>query len=333
MSAEPIEIKIPQLYAGKRLDSALPELLLSLERYRNEVEPEQLPSRSRLQQWIRDGNILLDGQQSRPAQKIRGGELLTVMLPEPKPLGLEPEAIPLDVLYEDRDLIVVNKPPGMVVHPGAGHSSGTLVHGLLHHCQDLSGIGDVLRPGIVHRLDRGTSGAMVVAKTDRAHEGLTKQFAEREVHKRYLAVVYGSLEPARGIIETLYGRHPTDRKKYSSKVARGKKAVTSYGVVASNHGLSQVDVLLGTGRTHQIRVHLSDRGNPIVGDPMYGGRQYSRVKGEQLKELVLKLEYQALHARELGFTHPATGENLKFTAELPEVLDALVEKLVEPGDT
>ena len=222
MTAPPIQIEIPQSYSGKRLDNAISELLESSEPWRLQLGTDSSPSRNRLQQWIKSGDILIDGKVSRPAYKLRGGEILTLAIPEPQPLELEPEAMSLNVLYEDEELIVVNKPPGLVVHPGAGHPTGTLVHGLLHHCKDLSGIGDVLRPGIVHRLDRGTSGAMVVAKTDRAHESLTKQFAERTVHKRYLAVIYGALTPPQGIIETLYGRHPTDRKKFSSKVSKGK---------------------------------------------------------------------------------------------------------------
>ena len=327
-----IEIQVSQSHSGKRLDSALAELLEDSEDYRSSVSSGTVLSRSRLQQWIRDGHVLVDGKPSRPSHKLRGGERIAVHVPEPEPLGVEPEPMVLDVLYEDAELIVVNKPQGLVVHPGAGHSTGTLVHGLLHHCHDLSGIGGVLRPGIVHRLDRGTSGAIVVAKTDRAHEGLTRQFAEREVHKRYLAMVYGVPEPSSGIIETLYGRHPTDRRKFSSKVSRGKKAVTSYGVMASAGGLSQVDLLLGTGRTHQIRVHLTERGHPIVGDPVYSGRQYSRMSDEGLRSVATELDYQALHAWEIGFTHPVTGEKLSLTAPMPELLASLVERIAELSD-
>ena len=327
----PIEIDIPSTYAGKRLDSVLAKLLESTEEFRPPTG-ETIPSRSRLQQWIRDGHVTIDGSTTRPAFKLKGGERLKLDIPKPEPLEVEPEAMELDILYEDAELICVNKPQGLVVHPGAGHFNGTLVHGLLHHCRDLAGIGGVLRPGIVHRLDRGTSGAIVVAKTDRAHEGLTAQFAERKVQKRYLALVFGTPNPSRGVIETFYGRHPTDRKKFSSKVTSGKKALTSYSVVVSRFGISQVDILLGTGRTHQIRVHLADAGYPIVGDGVYSGRQYSRIKDEAVGQLAMTLNYQALHALELGFTHPVSGEQLSLRAPMPEPLTSLVDLLSEGAD-
>jgi 23S rRNA pseudouridine1911/1915/1917 synthase len=235
----------------------------------------------------------------------------------------------LDVLFEDSDLIVVNKKPDLVVHPGAGHATGTLVHGLLHHCTDLSGIGGELRPGIVHRLDRGTSGCMVVAKNDFVHEHLANQFAEREVHKNYLALVMGTPIRTKTRIETMHGRHPRERKKFSSKVKQGKKAVTRYEVLGSEDGVSLVSILLETGRTHQIRVHFTDMNHPLVGDPLYGGRQWSRIKSKEMRDLAQQLEHQALHAWKLAFKHPRTMEEIAVEASLPEPMASLLQLI--PG--
>jgi 23S rRNA pseudouridine1911/1915/1917 synthase len=219
---------------------------------------------------------------------------------------------------------VINKQSDIVVHPGAGHPTGTLVHGLLHHCKDLSGIGGELRPGIVHRLDRGTSGCLVVAKNDFAHEHLARQFAEREVHKNYLALVMGEPLRKKTRIETLYGRHPKERKKFSSKVTKGKNAITRYEVLDTQHGISLVSILLETGRTHQIRVHFTDMNHPLLGDPLYGGRQWSRIKATDLRHLAQEMEHQALHAWKLGFSHPRTEEDIAVEASLPEPMRSLL---------
>jgi 23S rRNA pseudouridine1911/1915/1917 synthase len=255
------------------------------------------------------------------------GQNVVITLPEPEPVELVPEPMDLAVLYEDSDLIVVDKPAGLVVHPGAGHFSGTLVHGLLAHCQDLSGIGGEVRPGIVHRLDRDTSGCIVVAKNDKAHEGIATQFAERRVQKHYEAFVIGEPNPARGVIDTMFGRHPTDRKRFSSKVKRGKRALTSYAVVKSGGGLARVVIELGTGRTHQIRVHLADRGYPVVGDVMYGGQRWGSIRDKQLRELAKGLKRHALHAARLEFAHPVTGAPLQLESPLPPELSALAQVL------
>ena len=284
-------------------------------------------SRARIQKLIEGGAVLVAGEPRGRSFKVMAGQTIVITLPEPEPVEVLPEPMNLAVLYEDSDLIVVNKAAGLVVHPGAGHFSGTLVHGLLAHCQDLSGIGGEIRPGIVHRLDRDTSGCIVVAKNDKAHEGLATQFAERSVHKHYEAFVVGEPNPARGVIDTMFGRHPTDRKRFSSKVKRGKRALTSYAVVKSGGGLSRVAVELGTGRTHQIRVHLADRGYPVVGDVMYGGQRWGSIRDKELRALAQGMNRHALHAARLEFAHPVSGAPMKMVSPLPPELLALEQKL------
>lgn len=284
-------------------------------------------TRTRLQKLIEDGHVLVDGKPARAALKLTGAERIAVTLPAPEPLELVPEALPLDVLYEDADLIVIAKSSDMIVHPGAGQKTGTVVNALLAHCQDLSGIGGVMRPGIVHRLDRGTSGCLVAAKNDKAHEALAGQFARREVEKRYTAFVLGTPSAAKARISTLYGRHPTQRLKFTTKVTSGKKALTDYTVVRSGGGVTELDVLLGTGRTHQIRVHLSEHGHPVVGDPLYGGKAFGRVTDARLRELAQTISHQALHARFLAFKQPITGERIALEAPLPADLMALAALL------
>ena len=237
----------------------------------------------------------------------------------------------LDVLYEDEDMLALNKPAGLSVHPGAGRSQGTLVNALLAHCRDLSGIGGVLRPGIVHRLDRETSGVLVVAKNDAAHLGLARQFARREVDKRYVAFVVGEPELGQGTCDTLFGRHPTQRKRFSGRVRRGKRAVTRYQVVRSAGGAAELEVRLETGRTHQIRVHLAELGHPILGDRLYGGRRLGRIRDDGLRALAAGLSRQALHAFRLSLHHPRTGEPLVFEAPLAVELVALRQRLAELG--
>ncbi len=280
-------------------------------------------TRTRLQKLIEDEHVLVDGKPARASLKLSGVERISVTLPPPEPLELVPEALPLDVLYEDADLIVISKSPDMIVHPGAGHKTGTVVNALLAHCRDLSGIGGVMRPGIVHRLDRGTSGCLVAAKNDKAHESLARQFAKREVEKRYTAFVLGVPSPAKARISTLYGRHPTQRLKFTTKVTSGKKALTDYRLVRAGGGVAELDVLLGTGRTHQIRVHLSEHGHPVLGDPLYGGRAFGRITDGPLRELAQTITHQALHARSLAFTQPTTGQRIALEAPLPADLKAL----------
>jgi 23S rRNA pseudouridine1911/1915/1917 synthase len=305
--------------AGQRLDRYLAGLETD-----DEVEIALcVLSRARIQRLIERGAVRVNGSSVRRSHRLRGGEIIEVEMLEPEPLELTAEPMPLAILFEDEHVIAVAKPAGLVVHPGAGHRRHTLVHGLIAHCRDLSGIGGVERPGIVHRLDRDTSGVIVIAKSDVAHMSLSRQFAERQVTKEYVAFVLGVPTPARATLDTLYGRHPTKRTRFTTRVRRGKRAVTTYAVVASAGGISRLDVTLATGRTHQIRVHLSEMGHPIVGDPEYGGRQLMPIRDRALREIARTLGRQALHARRLSLTHPATGEPLELEAPLPAELQAL----------
>ncbi len=252
-------------------------------------------------------------------------------MPPPAPSHLTPEALPLTILFEDRDLLVVNKPPGLVVHPGAGHRDGTLLNALVHHCPDLMDIGEVSRPGLVHRLDKDTSGLIVVAKTALAHAALVAQFQAHAITKIYQALVWGRLAEAEGRIEKAVGRHPTARQKMSVHARRGKRAVTFWRVVEEFPGpLSRVELTPQTGRTHQLRVHLASMGHPVLGDATYGGgvsRLTDHPKVLSLKPLVHR---QLLHAWRLGITHPRTGEKMTWEAPLPEDFQAVVDKLAHP---
>lgn len=285
-------------------------------------------SRVTVQRLIEAGNVLVDGKTARPSLKLKGDECIRVEIPPPLPAEPQPEAIPLEVLYEDSDLIVINKPAGMVVHPGAGNSTGTLVNALLAHCSDLSGIGGELRPGIVHRLDKDTSGVLVAAKNDHAHQSLSNQFSVHSVKRIYLALVYGSPREDGGRIEGIIGRHPTERVRLSGKARSGKHAVTRWRVKERYGRVSLVELRLETGRTHQIRVHLSEAGFPLLGDPLYpdGGR-FNNLTDPQLRKLITALGRQALHARTLGFIHPATGEFMEFTTEPPEDMAIVIDYL------
>ena len=256
---------------------------------------------------------------------VHEGDHVVVDLPKPAPSDVAPEALPLDVLYQDEDVAVLNKPAGMVVHPGAGHSSGTLVNALLHHLRDLSGIGGELRPGIVHRLDRGTSGVMVIAKNDAAHQELSRQFHDREIEKEYIALVWGVVQAGRRI-DAAIGRDQANRQKMSARARHAREAVTR--ITRAHHlpGLTLCQVAIHTGRTHQIRVHLSAIGHPIVGDALYGG-VHRRVAGDI--RAVQRLERPFLHAARLAFMHPRDGRRLEFTAPLPDDLMSVLNDL--PG--
>jgi 23S rRNA pseudouridine1911/1915/1917 synthase len=293
-------------------------------------------SRSRIQQLIRGQFVTLNGSPARPRDLVRIGDRVEVNEPPPEKINTEPEAIPLDVLYEDEDLIVVNKPPGLVVHPGAGQRHGTLVNALLHHFPKLSGIGGKERPGIVHRLDKETSGCLVAAKTDEAHRGLSAQFAARSVEKIYLALVAGKLRKSSGAIEEKIGRHPMQRQRMSAVSKHGRAAKTDYRVLATGSAphptlsafkgekmkgegfVSLVECKLHSGRTHQVRVHLQHLGHPVLGDKVYGGN-YAKTFPRQM-----------LHAWRLGFTHPRTSEWKRFEAPMPTDFAEAIKQLPRP---
>lgn len=287
-------------------------------------------TRSQIRRLVDEGNVLLDGARPKAGTRLKGGERIHVRVPPPAPAEPQAEEIPLRVLYEDRHLIVLDKPAGLVVHPAAGHSAGTLVNALLHHCEDLSGVGGELRPGIVHRLDKQTSGVMVASKNDIAHEGLARQFKAHSINRRYMALVHGQVPGARGTIERPIGRHPQDRKKMSTRARQGRRAVTHWQVLRryESDRLSLVELTLETGRTHQIRVHFAEMNLPLVEDPVYGspGRG-SALRDLELRRRVQLLGRQALHARLLGFEHPVTKEYLEFEAPLPQDMQTIIDYL------
>jgi len=291
--ARTFKFVVPKEHARMRLDVFLVKTLPGL-------------SRSRIQQLIRGGFVRLDGIATRAHQLVRTGNQIEVTQPPPEKIETKPEAIPLAILYEDDDLIVINKPSGMTVHPGAGQREHTLVNALLHHCPTLSGIGGKERPGIVHRLDKDTSGCLVVAKNDLAHRELSKQFADRIVEKIYLALVAGRLRNQSGVIEEKIGRHPVHRQRMSVASRRGRTARTDYRVVSSSEQASLIECRLHSGRTHQIRVHLHHLGHPVLGDKVYAPR------------LAKNFPRQMLHAWKLGFCHPRTHDWKNFEAPLPE---------------
>jgi 23S rRNA pseudouridine1911/1915/1917 synthase len=281
----------------------------------------QMPglTRSAVRRIIETGLVTIDGVPRKSSLKLKGGERIVMEIPPPVPAIPQAEAIPLSVIYEDGDLIVLDKPAGMTVHPGAGTRSGTLVNALLAHCGDLSGIGGEVRPGIVHRIDKDTTGVIVVAKTDQSHVGLSRQFADHSITRVYVALVYGSPKSDSGVIESVIGRHPVDRKRMSGLARRGKHAVTHWKVIGRYNGITIMELRLKTGRTHQIRVHLSEAGFPLLGDPVYGGTaRLANIKDTKLKSLIRDLGRQALHAGTLGFVHPRTGEYLEFSAPVPD---------------
>jgi 23S rRNA pseudouridine1911/1915/1917 synthase len=299
-----------------------------LDRFLAESLPEL--SRSQVKRLIDEGRVHQDGKPVKAGARLKGGEDLVISLPEPAPAAAISEEIPLNILYEDPLLVVVNKPAGMVVHPAPGHHQGTLVNALLHHCQDLSGIGGELRPGIVHRLDKGTSGVMVATKNDLAHNHLARQFKDHSITRRYVALVHGLWPEKRGIVDKQIGRHPTQRKKMSSAGRTGRRAVTHWQVLQrfEQDRLTLVELTLETGRTHQIRVHFAEMQRPVVGDPVYGGTGRTKsLSDPELRNLVNRLDRQALHARLLGFIHPESGTYLEFSAPLPEDLQGILDYL------
>ena len=263
-------------------------------------------SRSRLKKLIVEGRVTVNGVEQRAGYKVRTGDRITIQVPAPVALDTSPEDIPLDIIFEDEYFIVLNKPVGMVVHPAPGHSAGTLVNALLHHCNDLSGIGGVERPGIVHRLDKDTSGLVIAAKTESAHKNLARQFKKREIQKEYLAIVKGNVKTDKGSIHAPIGRHKVHRKKMDTRALNGREAQTEYEVVHRSEGWSYLRLWPKTGRTHQIRVHLASIHHPVIGDNLYGGKSPG-----------LKMARQALHAHRLELKHPITDSNLSFCAPLP----------------
>lgn len=275
-------------------------------------------SRSYVQKLIESEKVFLNDAPARSKDTVKEEDEIRVLVPEPEGLSVEPENIPLDIVFEDEDIIVVNKPKGLVVHPAAGHYTGTLVNGLLYHCGDsLSGINGILRPGIVHRIDKDTTGILVVCKNDIAHRSLAEQFKVHSITRRYNAIVYGAFDEPQGRVETYICRHPEDRLKMTVSASKGKYAATNYRVVEQfGRKYSHVVCELETGRTHQIRVHMSSIGHPLLGDTVYGQ-----------KKDPFHLEGQALHAGVLGFIHPRTGEYVEFSSELPEYFKELIEKL------
>jgi len=272
-------------------------------------------SRSHIQKLVAGGLVEVNGLQARAGYRVKGGDLVVLRVPPPVELVVAPEPIPLDIYFEDADMVVVNKPRGMVVHPAEGNYSGTLVNALMHHCRDLSGINGVIRPGIVHRLDKDTSGLLMVAKNDAAHLDLARQLSERKVDRRYLALAHGVVKNDRGTVDAPIGRHPRDRQRMAVTPGGGKPAVTHYRVLERHRDLTYLELKLETGRTHQIRVHMAWLGHPVVGDPKYGPAKNR-----------FGLEGQFLHAGALGFVHPRSGERMAFEAPLPPDLQRVMEE-------
>ncbi len=299
---ENFEVVIEEVFNGIRIDKVLSELLPDF-------------SRSRIQQLIEEENILVNDVKVKSNYKVKTGDIISGEIPEDQELEVEPEEMDLDILYEDHDVIVINKPKGMVVHPGAGNTKHTLVNGLLAHCKDLSGINGVLRPGIVHRIDKDTSGCLVVAKNDNAHQNLSEQLSTKTMKRTYIALVHGVLPHNVGTIEAPIGRDKNDRQKMTVTSVGSRPAVTHFKVLKRYNDMTLVECQLETGRTHQIRVHFQYIGYPIVGDPKYSIRNTPETQG------------QCLHAYKIEFVHPRTNELMQFSAEMPDVFKKVLEEL------
>jgi len=313
-----IRLRITSHEAGLRLDRYLARQVAHL-------------SRSRIQALMESGLITLNGAPVKPSHAVKHGEAVLIRLPGPEPSPLEPEAMPLDIQFEDEHLVVLNKSAGMVVHPAHGHRSGTLVNALLYHCRDLQGIGGVERPGLVHRIDKDTSGLLVVAKSERALAGLAKQFKEKTAERKYRAIVWGHLRPSEGRIEASLGRSPRDRKQFAV-VAGGKEAATRYKTLETFELFSLLELQLETGRTHQIRIHMQHAGHPVFGDPQYGGRNrrlgaLTTSQRAFVAQLFDILPRQALHAAVLGFVHPINRETLRFESDFPDDIGEVLMRL------
>ena len=286
-----------------------------IDRYLTEMLPEQ--SRSFFQKLIRDGFVMVNHIIVKVNYRLKTGDLIEIDIPDAVPTEIVPENIPLDILYEDDDLVIVNKPKGMVVHPAVGHSTGTLVNAIMYHCQgNLSGINGEIRPGIVHRIDKDTTGSLIICKNDEAHRNIAEQIKEHSVTRRYVGVVAGTFSEESGTVEGAIGRHPNDRKRMTINEKNGKPAVTHYRVLQTLKGASFMEFELETGRTHQIRVHMASISHPLLGDTVYGNSKNP-----------YKLQGQALHARTIGFIHPTTGEYIEVSAPIPEYMTELVRKL------
>ena len=276
-------------------------------------------SRSYIQKIMKEGYVKVNQKPVKSNYRLSFGDSVEVTLPEAKEPDIVPENIPLDILYEDQDIIMINKPKQMVVHPAPGHYSGTLVNALMYHCgKDLSGINGVLRPGIVHRIDRDTTGSVIACKNDKAHRCIAEQLKEHSINRRYRAICFGELEQEEGTIDQPIGRHPNDRKKMAINHQNGKRAVTHYRVLQRFKGYTYIECVLETGRTHQIRVHMASIGHPLLGDEVYSNRKSP-----------FKLQGQTLHAKTLGFIHPTTGEYLEIDAPLPEYFEHLLAVLTQ----
>ena len=303
----------------------LPLVSLRLDRALSEQFPDH--SRSSLARLIEEGRVTIDGRPAKkPSQQVEPSQRIEVDFPEPAPAAIEAQDLPLHVLYEDADLVVIDKPAGLVVHPAAGHRDRTLVNALLFTVKDLSGIGGTIRPGIVHRLDKDTSGVMVIAKNDEAHRQLTAAWGTDAVRKEYLALVYGTPTPDHGTIDAPIGRDPRDRKRMAV-VPQGRRAVTEYELVERLRYVSLLKCTLRTGRTHQIRVHLKSIGHPIVGDPLYSGPQWRGIPDKRVQRALSSLGRQALHAARLTFPHPSTGRSVTFEAGLAEDFAAVLQEV------
>lgn len=302
--------------AKKRLDIFLSQKLPEL-------------TRSRIKNLIEGGLVYLNSKPVKAGVKIKTGDKIAITIPLPQAIAAEPEKIPLDILYEDKHIIIINKPPGLTVHPGAGRAKGTLVNALLYHCKDLSGIGGALRPGIVHRIDKDTSGVIIAAKTDKAHQSLSQQFKEHSIKRKYLTIVWGVVKNDEGTIDLPIGRHISERKKMSVRTKRGRRAVTHYRVIKRFNNFTLLEASLETGRTHQIRVHLSAIHHPVAGDPVYGKKNMPSGLSPKLTMLLKNLKRQALHAQTLGIIHPETKEYLEFTSPLPDDMKTVMRALEE----